>query len=133
MNDVKIRDEKSVSANAHDTAQTMSKDPEVKQQHVPGGGKTDYSTPLSGDPPVEEHDMDSDITTSIGHVKLTCPQCGKLTISVEIPDKYEAWIKCSSCNFFMGMSNEDWHRMKNSPNINEKIKKMARKQELLKA
>jgi hypothetical protein len=29
----------------------------------------------------------------------------------------------------MGMSNADWHRMENSPNINEKIKKMAKKQE----
>ena len=32
----------------------------------------------------------------------------------------------------MGMSNDDWHRMENSPNINEKIKKMAWKKELLK-
>jgi hypothetical protein len=30
------------------------------------------------------------------------------------------------------MSNDDWHRMKNSPNINEKLKKMAWKKELLK-
>jgi len=65
--------------------------------------------------------------------ELACPRCGKLTLRAEIPDKYEAWIKCSSCNFFMGMSDEDWHRMKNSPNINEKIKKMAIKKELLKA
>jgi hypothetical protein len=27
------------------------------------------------------------------------------------------------------MSNDDWHRMENSPNINEKIKKMAKKKE----
>jgi len=27
------------------------------------------------------------------------------------------------------MSNEDWHRMENSPNINEKIAKMAKKKE----
>ena len=32
----------------------------------------------------------------------------------------------------MGMSNDDWHRMENSHNINEKIKRMAIKQELLK-
>jgi len=41
-------------------------------------------------------------------------------------------MKCSSCGFFMGMSNADWHRMKNSPNIGHKIKKMAMKKELLK-
>jgi hypothetical protein len=32
----------------------------------------------------------------------------------------------------MGMSNDDWHRMKNSPNINEKLKKMAFKKDLIK-
>ena len=43
-----------------------------------------------------------------------------------------AWTKCSSCNFFMGMSNEEWHRMESSPNLNDKIKKMAIKKELVK-
>jgi hypothetical protein len=28
----------------------------------------------------------------------------------------------------MGMSNDEWHLMENSPNINEKIHKMAKKQ-----
>jgi ribosomal protein S27AE len=60
---------------------------------------------------------------------LTCPQCGKLTLNAEFPDKYEVWLKCSSCGFFMGMSNDGWHRMVNSPNIDEKIKKMAHKKE----
>jgi hypothetical protein len=27
----------------------------------------------------------------------------------------------------MGMSNDEWHHMQNSPNINEKIRKMAHK------
>lgn len=58
--------------------------------------------------------------------------CGKPTLRAEFPDQYEAWMKCSSCGFFMGMSNADWHRMKNSPNIEQKIKKMALKKELLK-
>jgi|WetSurMetagenome_2_1015567.scaffolds.fasta_scaffold04742_4 hypothetical protein len=129
---VQKKDGKSEYADANETAHNMSRDPGVKQQHGSGGGKTDHSKPLSGDPPVAEHDMDSDITTSVNQVKLTCPQCGKLTLRAEIPDKYETWIKCSSCHFFMGMSNSDWHRMKNSPNINEKIKKMANKKELLK-
>ncbi len=56
-----------------------------------------------------------------------CPKCGKSTLVAEFPDKYEIWLKCSSCGFFMGMSNEEWHRMKNSKNINAKIKKMAEK------
>lgn len=53
--------------------------------------------------------------------------CGKSTLNVEFPDQYEVWLKCSSCDFFMGMSNDEWHHMKNSPNINEKIYKMAKK------
>jgi uncharacterized protein (DUF983 family) len=60
-------------------------------------------------------------------VKLTCPKCGKSTLHAEFPDHYEAWIKCSSCGFFMGMSNDEWHSMENSPNLNEKIKKKAKK------
>ena len=83
----------------------MTNDVKIKDGH------SVYSKPLSGDPLVGEHDMDSDSTTSINHVKLTCPQCGKLTLRAEIPDTYEAWITCSSCNFFMGMSNDDWHRI----------------------
>jgi len=27
----------------------------------------------------------------------------------------------------MGMSNDEWHSMENSPNLNEKIKKKAKK------
>ena len=76
-NDVIIEDGKSVYADAHDTAGS-------------GWWKTDYRKPLSGDPPVGEHDMDSDITTSINHVKRTYPQCVKSTLRAEIPDKYEA-------------------------------------------
>ncbi len=56
---------------------------------------------------------------------LVCPQCGKPGLTVEYPDQYEVWLKCPSCSFFHGMSNEDWHRIKNSPNINHKIKKLA--------
>jgi uncharacterized Zn finger protein len=72
------------------------------------------------------------VTNSVNNEQLTCPQCGKATLRTEFPDHYEAWIKCSECGFFMGMSNADWHRMENSPNINEKIKKMAIKRELVK-
>ena len=82
--------------------------------------------------PVAPHNMDSEVTTSIFQVKLRCPDCGKSTLRAEFPDQYEAWTKCSSCGFFMGMSNDEWHRIENSHNINEKIKKMAIKQELLK-
>ncbi|WP_321508384.1 hypothetical protein [uncultured Methanoregula sp.] len=58
-----------------------------------------------------------------------CPHCGKSTLRTEFPDQYEVWLRCSSCNFFMGMSHEDWHRMENSHNINEKIHKMAKTKE----
>ncbi|MGA2917997.1 hypothetical protein [Methanoregula sp.] len=80
---------------------------------------------------VVPHDRVSEVDTSILQVKLTCPRCGESTLHAEFPDHYECWIKCSSCGFFMGMSNDEWHRMENSPNVNEKIKKMARKKELL--
>lgn len=35
-------------------------------------------------------------------------------------------------NFFMGLRNDDRHRMKNRPTINEEIKKMAIKRDLSK-
>lgn len=91
--------------------------------------KTDDQKPVSDDSPVAPHSMDSEVTTSIDQVKLKCPQCGKSTLHAEFPDQYEAWVKCSDCGFFMGMSNDEWHRMENSPNINEKIKKMASKKD----
>jgi predicted RNA-binding Zn-ribbon protein involved in translation (DUF1610 family) len=83
--------------------------------------------PVTEKTPIEPHSMDSEVTESIDKAKLICPQCGESTLRAEFPDQYEAWLKCSSCNFFLGMSNEDWHRMENSPNINEKIAKMAKK------
>ncbi len=69
----------------------------------------------------------SEVDTSILQQKLTCPECGKATIHAEFPDHYEAWIKCSSCHFFMGMSGAEWHSMENSPNLNDKIRKMSEK------
>jgi predicted RNA-binding Zn-ribbon protein involved in translation (DUF1610 family) len=77
------------------------------------------------------HNMDSVVTMSALQEKLKCPNCGKSTLRAEFPDQYEVWTKCSSCDFFMGMSNEEWHRMENSPNIKEKIKRMALKKELV--
>ncbi|HWQ67237.1 MAG TPA: hypothetical protein VN372_10240 [Methanospirillum sp.] len=92
----------------------------------------------SGDPKpgtsefkVVPHNMDSEVTTSVMSEKLRCPKCGKSALHAEFPDQYEAWTKCSACGFFMGMGNEEWHRMENSPNINEKIKKMAIKLKLI--
>jgi len=94
--------------------------------------KTVDQEPGSGEGKIELHDRESEVTTSISNEKLICPQCGKPAIHVEFPDHYEAWTKCSECGFFMGMSNEEWHRMENSENINEKIKKMAIKRDLVK-
>lgn len=82
------------------------------------------------DPKHSPDNMDKDVTTSVLMEKLKCPQCGKSTLHAEFPDQYETWTKCSSCGFFMGMSNEEWHRMQNSPNINEKLKRMANKKGL---
>jgi len=107
-------------AGAGAAAQEMTKDPGVKAGHVSGEGK--------GVP----HNREKNVTTSIRQERLTCPRCGETTVHAEFPDQFEAWIRCSSCGFFMGMSNNDWHRMENSPNINEKIKKMAWKKDLLK-
>lgn len=83
--------------------------------------------------PVEPHNRTSEVTTSITGEKLICPQCGKRTIHAEFPDQYEAWVKCSECGFFMGMNDRKWHLMENSPNISQKIKKMAIERELIKA
>jgi ribosomal protein S27AE len=87
--------------------------------------------PDSGDSKAYPQDRNSEVNISISQEKLTCPQCGKSTIHAEFPDHYEAWIKCSSCGFFMGMSKDEWHSMENSPNLNEKIKKMAKKLKIL--
>jgi len=104
----------------------------VAAHRKPGDPETGNNKPVSRDEKGEPNNMDEDVTTSISQEALTCPQCGKSTLRVEFPDQYEAWTKCSSCGFFMGMSNADWHRMKNSPNIVQKIKKMAMKKALLK-
>ena len=90
----------------------------------------DYKPGCSGGKTVP-HDRESQVTTSITGEDLICPCCGKPDIHAEFPDHYEAWIKCSSCGFFMGMSNEEWHRMESSPNINGTIKKMAILKELV--
>ena len=105
---------------ANATAQEMTRDPGVKTQQITGEGK------------VIPHYREKNVTESIRQENLICPQCGESTLHAEFPDQFEAWVKCSSCDFFMGMSNEDWHRMENSPNISEKIKKMAWKKELVK-
>jgi len=97
----------------------------------PEGVKTSDHRPGSGGEKEEPRERKSVVSTSITQEKLVCPRCGKATLHAEFPDHYEAWTKCSDCGFFMGMSNDDWHRMENSPNINEKIKKMAIRRDLL--
>ncbi len=99
---------------------------------VPDTTITGDSKPGYTDSPIVPHDRKSEVDRSILLKKLSCPRCGNATIHAEFPDHYEAWIKCSSCGLFMGMSNEEWHRMENSPNLNAKIKKMAQEKDLLK-
>ncbi|MFA6226666.1 MAG: hypothetical protein WC620_10980 [Methanoregula sp.] len=107
-------------------------DGSVAPHHESVDAKTHNPKPVPGEGKVKPHDRESEVTSSIAQEKFVCPQCGKSTAHAEFPDHYEAWIKCSACSFFMGMSNEEWHRMENSPNISEKIKKMAVQKELVK-
>ena len=107
-------------------------DGSVAPRQVPDDAKSGDHEPVSGGGKVEPHDRESEVTTSITRQKLICPRCGKPALHAEFPDHYEAWTKCSECGFFMGMSNEEWHRMESSSNINQKIKKMAINKELVK-
>lgn len=107
-------------------------DGSVAPHQVSDDAKTTGHKPVPGEGKVKPHDRESEVTTSIKGMTLVCPHCGKSTLHAEFPDHYEAWTKCSECGFFMGMSNEEWHRMENSANISEKIKKMAIKRDLVK-
>ncbi len=109
MNDEKqFKVDKAAINAANSSAHTLSKDAGVKGQKAAADETTGARTPAP--------------KTLAG---VPCPRCGKITLRAEFPDQYETWIKCSSCSFFLGMSHDDWHRMENSPNISEKIKKMA--------
>jgi predicted RNA-binding Zn-ribbon protein involved in translation (DUF1610 family) len=107
-------------------------DGSVAPHHESADSKTPEPEPVPGEGKIEPHDRESEVTTSIKGVKLVCPQCGKPSLHAEFPDHYEAWTKCSECGFFMGMSGDEWHRLENSLNINEKIKKMAIKRDIVK-
>ena len=107
-------------------------DGSVAPHHRSEDAKTGDHEPVPGEGKIEPHDRESEVTTSVSQEILICPQCGKPTLHAEFPDHYEAWTKCSECGFFMGMSNEEWHRMENSPNLIRKIKKMAIKRALVK-
>jgi len=108
-------------------------DGSVAPHHASDAAKTGDHEPIPGEGKVEPHDRESGVSTSVSEQKLICPRCGEPTLRAEFPDHYETWIKCSSCGFFMGMSNEEWHRMENSPNIIKSIKKMAVKKKLVKS
>ncbi|EHQ37081.1 hypothetical protein [Methanoplanus limicola] len=56
--------------------------------------------------------------------EVPCPKCGKTGLYVEKPSDNEVWVKCHECDLFLGMSDEDWHRIHNSPNLHEKIAKV---------
>ena len=106
-------------------------DGSVAPHHESDDAKKADPKPDPGEGKIEPHDRVSEVTASIREETLTCPRCGKSTLRAEFPDHYEAWIKCSSCGFFMGMSNEEWHRMENSSNLIKNIKKMAIDKKLL--
>ena len=59
---------------------------------------------------------------------IECPKCGKRSVVVENPDEYEVWLKCTECDYFQGMSADDWHRIHNSPNLDSKVRKMYEKE-----
>ncbi|MBP2134281.1 ssDNA-binding Zn-finger/Zn-ribbon topoisomerase 1 [Methanomicrobium sp. W14] len=52
-----------------------------------------------------------------------CPKCGKKALYAEYPDEYEVWLKCRECDYFRGMSKAEWHKLKNSPNLEKKLLK----------
>ncbi len=54
--------------------------------------------------------------------RLHCPECGEQTLNVEQPSDNEIWIKCSTCNLFIGLSEEEWHQIHNSPHLEKKIR-----------
>jgi len=58
-------------------------------------------------------------------VAYVCPKCGKHELLTEKPDEYEVWLKCPSCDFLMGMSTEDWHRIENGSGTDQKIKELV--------
>jgi hypothetical protein len=107
-------------------------DGSVAPHHRSGETTTVDPGRIHGEGKMIPHDRESGVDTSIDSQKLICPQCGKPTLRAEFPDHYEAWTKCSDCGFFMGMSNEEWHKMESSHNLSEKIRKMALKKELVK-
>lgn len=106
-------------------------DGSVAPHHLSGDANTGDQKPGPGTGTVQPHDRESEVSRSITQGNLICPKCGKPTLHAEFPDRYEAWTKCPACGFFMGMSGDEWHHMENSPNLNEKIKKMAIKKDLI--
>ncbi len=125
-NDNNFKADKAAYDAANASAHTLSKDAGVKGQKGSDEEKTDIHKSGTGDSKIGSHTAGGDGTKA--RVDYTCPQCGKTSLHTEFPDQYETWVKCQSCGFFMGMSHDDWHRIANSPNINEKIRRMAGKQ-----
>jgi|GEM_PF-1348267 len=59
---------------------------------------------------------------------IICPKCGKKSVTIQNPDQYEYWLTCSDCDYFQGMSHDDWHRIHNSPHLEDKLRKMYEKE-----
>jgi ribosomal protein L37E len=107
-------------------------DGSVAPHHLSGEAPPPDLGRVDGEGKMKPHDRESEVAKSIGQENLICPRCGKPTLHAEFPDHYEAWTRCSDCGFFMGMSNEEWHRMENSSNLSLNIRKMAIQKELVK-
>ncbi|MCP1714674.1 transcription elongation factor Elf1 [Methanocalculus alkaliphilus] len=58
---------------------------------------------------------------------LHCPQCGEMTVVAERPSDNEIWIKCGTCDLFIGLSEEEWNRIRASENREEKIRSIYQK------
>jgi len=56
--------------------------------------------------------------------QIICPKCGKQSVKIQNPDQYEYWLTCSECDYFQGISRDDWHKIHNSPHLEAKLKKM---------
>ncbi|MBN1166951.1 MAG: hypothetical protein JXA44_07445 [Methanospirillaceae archaeon] len=59
---------------------------------------------------------------------IVCPKCGKKSVTIQNPDQYEYWLTCSECDYFQGISTDEWHKIHNSPHLVDKLRKLYEKE-----